>query len=101
MIRRGVTLVELLVTVGIFCILMALAMPAFGPQTQDEGTCTKVYTKIGANHRTEFMAVFQSKSGKTLTFSCDEEVWNTINTNESYRIKYVDSFTDHLISADK
>lgn len=105
MIRRGVTLVELLVTIAIICILAALLMPAlgigFGPQVQDEGTCTKVYTKIGGSRITQFMAVFQCKSGKTLTFSCDEGVWNTINTNESYRIKYVDSFTDHLISADK
>ena len=99
--KRGVTLTELLVVIAIISILVALIMPALGTHTQDEGTCKKVYTKIGVNRLTEFMAVFECKSGKTLTLWCREDVWNTINTNESYRIKYVDSFTDELMSAEK
>lgn len=59
--HSGLTLLELLVTLALFCIILAVGIPSFNKQISDTHTKTATLALLGAIETTRATAVFHNK----------------------------------------
>jgi prepilin-type N-terminal cleavage/methylation domain-containing protein len=94
--RKGFTLVELMVILAILAILAVLLIPAIQqanlianatPQEVKNVVCTKTFEYARYRENATLIAVFKD-GGKLISLMCEPSTYAKINEDAKYNIKY-------------